>query len=304
MKLGMFKQSKKHGGIYMKKQLSSLFVSLIMVMSIMAGFIATIPVAVATNGLGEVTFMSIDDFESDIDKGVQTVDTTKKHVYRIHNDDTGTVDCIDEIIITYPGAWQYGIDTTSVTVTNMGAVIITNEKDDGTFTGLTYDDNSIRIVPDISSDGVMLCPSGTTEITIPESDNLASPLNPGDSTVMIMTSDQAHNEPSGSFVRQPLVSLPVIHVTRAEMVKVQYLDFTGTGADSGADLRITASARGAWGRLTELYLKGTVATTIDVYMDDGSGVLDAGDRKIASAHAVGIATTTVSLSNYAGFDVA
>ncbi|MBI2559456.1 hypothetical protein HYW20_09100 [Candidatus Woesearchaeota archaeon] len=269
---------------------------------------ALAPAVLADNGVGEVTFFDIDNSGLpgvDITKGVQTVNTQKEHSFKIHNNDSGAIDCIDEIIITYPNTWQDVISMAEVSVTNMGAVLLSNEADDGSLTNLVTNNKSIRIVPDKSIDGVELCPSGTTEITI--GGNIKSPINPEDSTIKIYTSDQQgiHNEPTSGQARQLISLLPFVHVTKAEELKIQYLDFTSiaTGVD-GADVRITASARGAMAKLTELYIKGTVGTTIDVYMDDGSGVLDGPDRKIASAHGVGTSTTTVSLNNYAGFNVA
>src|SRR3989338_4943951 len=118
-----------------KSVFGTIFTLMLFISSVFAQFVVIAPAVLADNGVGEVTFFDIDNSGlpgTDITKGVQTVNTQKKHVYRIHNNDTGAIDCIDEIMITYPGSWQKGIDTSSVTVTNMGTVIITNEKDDGT----------------------------------------------------------------------------------------------------------------------------------------------------------------------------
>ena len=94
---------------------------------------------------------------------------------------------------------------------------------------------------------------------------------------------------------------------RAEEVKVEYVDFTSTpAAGGGADLKWTAQAKGAWGRLTELYLNASAATTVDVYLDSGNAlgcVLDGSDFKIASGHAVGTSTTSVGLSYTGAEDV-
>src|SRR3989338_5183507 len=66
---------------------------------------AIAPAVSAVSGQGEVTFLSIEGFESAITQGVQTVDTTKEHVFKIHNDEPVGGRCIDEIIIEYPANW-------------------------------------------------------------------------------------------------------------------------------------------------------------------------------------------------------
>src|SRR3989338_960333 len=245
------------GGEKMKAQKRNILGTVFALMMLMASTIgqvalfaiplaAVAPAVLADNGVGEVTFFDIDNSGfpgTEITKGVQTVNTNKTHVYKIHNNDAGSIDCIDEIIITYPNTWQHAIDLGKVSVTNMGTVLLSNEADDGSLTNLVFNDNSLRIIPDTGLDGVSLCPSGTTEITI--DGNLSSPLSQEDSTIKVYTSDQSHNEPTGGQARQLISLLPVVHVSLAEELKIQYLDFTGTGVDSGADLRITASARGA-----------------------------------------------------------
>src|SRR3989338_1497988 len=210
-----------------KKNVFGAFFALFMLMASTIGQVAlfAIPLAIvapavyALDGVGEVTYFDIDNTDadvfpgSDITKGVQTVNTNKTHVFKIHNNDTGAIDCIDEIIITYPKTWQHAIDLGKVSVTNMGSVDLQNLNASNEF-----NDNSVRIVPVLNPDGVMLCPSGTTQITI--SGNLSSPINPEDSTIKIYTSDQTPGGPD----RALLSTLPVVHVTKAEELKIQYLD--------------------------------------------------------------------------------
>ena len=247
---------------------------------------AVAPASLAANGLGEVTFLSIDGFESPITQGVQTVNTTKNHVFKIHNDDPVGGNCIDEIIIQYPNSWQGAIDLSSVSVTNLGNVIITNETDDGTLSGLVNSPKAIRIVPDFTTNGVMLCPSGTTQISIGHNNTgLASPLNPEYSTVTVYTSDQGHNEPNSNDVRDVLTNtLPVIHVTAAQNAIIQYIDFLSVAAGtSPAKYTLNAQAKGAWGRVTELYFNASAGMTVDVYVEkSGPGLQTGTDFKIAS----------------------
>jgi hypothetical protein len=281
-----------------KNTLGTTFILFMFICSMFASFITVTPTVAAANGLGEITkFQNEEEYPvTPPDVVVQTVNTEKEITFWLHNDGPeGT--CIDEIIITFPDTWQGGIDTSYVDVTNMGDVVITNEKDDGTYSGLEPDSNSIRIVPDYSSDGVMLCPSGTTEITIGYGAGLKSPTNPEDSEIMIMTSDENSNEPSSSYVRQPIDILPVIKVTNAEKLKIEYIQKSDFEADANADYRFTGKAWGAWGRLDELYIQSSAAATIDVYLDNGDGVFDGLDTwKIASSATLAAGVNTVSLT--------
>src|SRR3989338_1077071 len=197
-----------------KSVFGTIFTLMLFISSVFAQFVVIAPAVYADNGVGEVTFFDIDNSGlpgTDITKGVQTVNTQKEHSFKIHNNDAGSIDCIDEIIITYPNTWQDVISMAEVTVTNMGAVLLSNEADDGSLTNLVTNNKSIRIVPDTGIDGVSLCPSGTTEITI--GGNIKAPLSPEDSTIKVYTSDQSHNEPSSGQVRQLISLLPVVHVT-------------------------------------------------------------------------------------------
>jgi len=265
---------------------------------------ALAPAALAANGLGEVTFLSIDGVESPITQGVQTVNTEKEHVYRIHNDDPVSGNCIDEIIITYPNSWQDAIDLDKVTVTNLGAVLLSNEADDGTLSGLVNNDNSLRIVPDKSLDGVMLCPSGTTEITI--GGNITAPSSPEDSTINVYTSDEDHNEPSNNPVRALLSNiLPVIHVTDAEDIVIKYVDIEKFGGVFGsAEWNFNATAKGGWGRITELYFSSGGAQDVDVYVEKaGAGFSAVQDELIADNINLGAGVNTIPLTLYSGADV-
>ncbi|MCP3686382.1 MAG: hypothetical protein GY861_27375 [bacterium] len=295
------------------KVFGTMFSIFILISSMFAGMgFAAAPVA-ADNGLGEVTqFQNEVDFPVvPPDYAVQTVDTVKEITFWIHNDEpvgTSVSECIDEIIITFPDTWQGSIDTTDVTVTNLGSVILSNDADGGDYTSLVYNDNSIRIIPDKTSDGVELCPSGTTEITIKYESIFSSPSNPEDSEIMIMTSDMDHNEPSSSYVRQPIDVLPHILVTDAQQIKVEYMIFTQDTIEEnmgGADYRITANAKGAWARLDELYVTASSNQNVDVYVDlDGDNQLSGGDVEITSAQNTGSgAVTAIALDEQAAADI-
>ncbi|MCP3686019.1 MAG: hypothetical protein GY861_25520, partial [bacterium] len=297
------------------KVFGTMFSIFILIASMFSGLAITAPSVMAANGLGEVTqFQNEADFPVvPPDYAVQTVNTAKEIIFWIHNDDPlgdPTSECIDEIIITFPDTWQNEIDLSNVDVTNMGDVILTNDADDGSFSDLVTDPLSLRIIPDYTSDGVEICPSGTTQITIGKdgSNDLTSPSAPEDSEIMIMTSDMDHNEPSGNYVRQPIDVLPHILVTDAQQIKVEYMIFTQDTIEEnmgGADYRITANAKGAWARLDELYVIASSNQNVDVYVDlDGDNVLSGGDVEITSAQNTGSgAVTAIALDQQTGADI-
>jgi hypothetical protein len=280
---------------------SAMFSILVMIASIFAqisAFAITAPSVLAANGLGEVTKFQNEVGYSVVPPAVavQTVSTSKEIKIWMHNNEPVGGNCIDEIIVTFPETWGGKINLAASGADNLGATIESNEKDDGTYSGLVASDKSIRIAPDYATDGVQLCPSGTTEITI---NGLTAPANAEDSQIMIMTSDENHNEPSGSYVRQPLSVLPVIKVTSAETLAIQYVDFLSMASGSGAaDYTINAQAKGGWGRLNNLYVQASAAMTVDVYVERASSGLQTtptGDYLIANDVSLSAGVNTITM---------
>ncbi len=313
----MRKSNSDEKGIVTK--FATLFVMTILTLSLqglvltgaLTATLATVPSVAAANGVGEVRSVALGDIPDNmheldrqaLDDGEKPVITElveKDWHFRIHNDGILGEECIDEIIITFPDDWTGHINPDDVTVMNMGAVNITNQRDDGTNSGLVEDNQSIRIVPNFNEDGVIICPSATVDIIYDQpdgdQDDLEAPEGPQDQDITIMTSDQASNEPSNNHVREVMELVPV-KVSEAETVVIRYLDFISVGAGvGGVDVAVEAEAKGAWARLTELYLSANQATTVDVYLDDGDGTLDGDDFKIADTAAVGTTPTIVTLS--------
>ena len=236
------------------------------------------PFALAANGEGTIESYS---------PTAVTVGSTQDINFVLVN--TGST-CIDEIIITPPSGWT-NMSNVIVSYYSRGDKTVTNEADDGTFSGLVYDGQSVRIVP-----VNWLCPGERAEMTI---SGLKAPANPEDSVFSIFTSDQTHNEPSVNPVRQHILVEPIIRVTNAYGLKIEYLnieasDFTGSNPTS-----FKGTAKGAWGRLSSLYLQGTVADpTVDIYIDSGqhAGYQPAEDIKIGTCSiTTGIDTCTMNL---------
>jgi len=290
-----------------KNILGTTFTLLMLICSMFASLVVVAPAAYAENGIGEVTA-----FQTDADYvvtspewAVQTVDTEKDLTIWLQNDELIGGDCIDEIIITLPDTWQQSIDVNQVTVTNMGDVIITNEADvcvdnpadPDCWSDLENDPLSVRIVPDPAGSGVMLCPQGTTEIVLT---GHKAPMNPEMTEVMITTSDENHNEDSSNYVRQPIDVLPQIQVSGAKKAKIEYIMISDFASSGGAvDYVFTATAKGAWGMLDELYVKNNGATTsMDVYLDDGDGTYTGADWLVGSESIPGGVITTVLLDQY------
>jgi hypothetical protein len=279
------------------KAIFSLVLLVVSLFANVATFAVVAPVALAANGLGEIT-----QFQTDSDYivtppqvAVMTVNAEKDVTLWLHNNDPVGGHCIDEIIVTFPSTWQGNVDVANSEVTNMGTVVKTSEKDDGSYSGLTPNTLSLRVVPDYTQDGVELCPSGTSKITIK---GLKAPANAQDSTIMIMTSDEDSNEPSSSQVRYPISVLPHILVTRAEKAVIKYLDFLSTSTGSSpAEYTINAQAKGGWGRLNDLYVNASAGMTVDVYVENsGAGLQTGTDFKIASGKVLAAGVNTISMS--------
>ncbi|MBD3203006.1 MAG: hypothetical protein GF411_01810 [Candidatus Lokiarchaeota archaeon] len=282
--------------------LKTTFLLLMYIGSIFAGAISfAAPVVYADNGIGDIVKFKVDDDYEVVppDVAVITTDTQKDITIWIHNNEPEGGNCIDEIILTFPDDWQGSIDTAASSATNMGAVVKTNQANSDNpnpYSELENDPRSIRIVPDYSQDGTMLCPSGTTKITIK---GLTSPTDAGDSEVSIMTSDENHNEPSDSYVRLPIAEHPVIRVSEAEKVKIEYIQKSEFSTDADADYKFTGKAWGAWGRLDKLFIKSDASADIEVYLDNGDGVYDSStDDWMIGSGSVAAGKNTINLDNY------
>ena len=299
MSMNMFFRKK---GASSAKPVFALMVSLML--SLMVGAMAVL----ADNGDGEI---------KSYEPQVIVEETTKDIVVTIHNDNPQNVNdpiCLDEFIITAPDGWTG--TATLKSISNMGAVITSNEADDGSYTELVADDQSLRIIPDYSDDGVELCPSGTTKIVISGLYAPDVPEGGEDSYFRVLTSDQDHNEPSDNHVRahieqddscgaadQDECSFMVM-VTEAEALKVEYLQFTDIDNNvGGAEYQIEAKAWGAWGRLTELYVDSSSSMTVDVYMEKAGAGFSTSDYLIADDVSLSSGFNTIMLTDYSGVDV-
>ncbi len=280
---------------------------LIMVFSSFAGFVAVTPAVGAANGDGNILEYS---------PTVITEGTSKEIVLLIHNDNPQNAAnpiCLDEIIVTAPANWS----GTAVLeeATNLGDVIWSNEADDGSYSGLVSDLQSIRIVPDMSSDGVMLCPSGTVKIRISGLVAPDSPAGGEDADFLVLTSDQQHNEPSNSNVRMPIdkdascgakpnaICSFSVKVTEASGLKIEYLQFVNISVNFGnAEYQIEAKAWGAWGRLTEIYVNSSAAMTVDVYVEKSGAGFQTTDYLVADNIVLSQGFNTIPLTLYSGVD--
>lgn len=185
-----------------------------------------------------------------------TVGSNNDLNFVFYNDATDNT-CIDEIIITAPATWSGTASVTEYTRGGIGAITVYNEADAGDYIGLTADLRSVRIVPDSP-----LCSGERVEITVA---GLVAPTFSEDAVFQILTSDQYNNDPtSQSRLRYDIDVFPVIRVTRARDLKIEYLHIEGF-TSAGFQGRGT----GAKGRLESLMVFGDVAGTVDVYMESG-----------------------------------
>ena len=269
------------------KRAMALLPVLILVFSFLA-----IP-AQAANGDGMI--------ESFSPKAV-TVGTSNPLTVVFYNDgDPDAPVCIDEIIIEAPDTWST-VDGEDVSVTySLGPFTYTNEKDDGTYSGLVTDPKSVRIVP-----ANPICPGGRAEITI---EGLVAPDDPEYSTFRILTSDQNSNEPSDSKVRWPLLNQDsscsgfgdqmtcsfMVRTTSATGLKIEYLHLDGTDPSA-----FSGKAWGAWARLDKLYVESASGSaSAALYMDSNrDGICDPGtDLELWSGSlSAGVNTLTLDYS--------
>ncbi len=181
-----------------------------------------------------------------------SVGSTHDLTFVLYNDATDT-SCIDEIIITAPASWG---GTASVTQYTRGGITVSNEADAGDYINVVSDNQSVRIIPDAP-----LCAGERVTITV---SGLVAPGTKEISEFEFLTSDQSDSGPSPSYVRYNIDNEPVIYVTRAKSLKLEYLhikDFTSSG--------FTGKGTGAWGRLDELIVSGSTSGTVDVYVESG-----------------------------------
>jgi len=213
--------------------------------------------------------------------------------------------CIDEIIVEAPDTWT-SENGEGVTVDySLGQFNYTNEEDadDGTYSNLVEDNQSVRIVP-----ANPICPGGRAVITI---HGLIAPPDAEYSMFRILTSDQDHNEPSSNKVRWPLMNQDsscsgfgdqmtcsfMVRTTTATGLKIEYLHLSGTDPSA-----FSGKAWGAWARLKALYVESDTDGTAKVYIDSNrDGVCSpASDLQIGTATLTAGSVTTISM-DYSGW---
>ena len=180
--------------------------------------------------------------------------------------------CIDELIFTAPPTWSGTADISAWSRGGTGLITVTNEADDGTRSNLISDAQSVRIVSFGSNK--ILCAGEKVTFTVT---GLTTPSAPETSTFTTLTSDVFSNEPSVTAVRATIdPPQVVIRITSATDIQIKYIQRGNLLAGSGVEHEFTATAKGGWGRLEELYVERTsgTSTTVDVYLDNGDGIFN------------------------------
>ncbi len=237
--------------------------------------IMLVPAAFAANGDGTViSYMPLSEMTGD----------TKDISVEFFNDGNK---CLDELIFTAPSTWS---GTASVSEWSRGgtsAITVLNEADinNGGFSDTVNDSQSVRILP-TSAGGKLLCAGEKVNFTV---SGLTAPGAPEVSTFNILTSDVFSNEYSVTAVRA-LIDPPqvVIRVTSAEDIMIKYIQRGNLLAGSGIEHEFTATAKGGWSRIEELYVERTsgASTMVDVYLDNGDGIFTAADFLVAGGAAL------------------